>query len=563
MMVGYIRNYIIGFLIICLCFSFSIPAIAAPTVELNGNQLVLDVQPKIENGRTLVPLRTIFEALGANVSWDANTQTITAVRGATSLKLMIGETTAYKNGTAIVLDVCPKIINGRTLVPLRFVSEALGAMVTWEASTEKILIQSQKKEFDVLYDDFTQPLSNNWDLSSRKGDWAIEPGKGAYVSANGRYAGFLTFNLNEYMIPQSYTLESEIIMGERAESGFFIKGSKELSGKTYWSNWPPSVFISQSDNYTRIVGTDHSSYLPHDLESVRVNETERYEPGKCYKLKVVVAGKKVDIYVDGIYKSSTVFSDEGAKGALIGITSNRRVVDGKYVGGYIKSFKIINNDYKKSTQINQKQVFNVLYDDFNQPLSQNWDLSSRKRSWSVSPGKGAYISGEGQFMGFLTYNLQNYVIPKNYILESEVIMGKRGNLGVFFKGWKELEGDSSWDFFPPYVSISTTDSYSLIYGKSSYSYLDYQSVKVDKYIPGKNYKLKVVVTGKKVDVYVNGRHKFSTVLTDEGAQGVLVGIVADRKIYKGEYSGGYIKNFKIINNDYRKTIKSNGTVRDY
>lgn len=114
---------------------------AAPKVVLNGQGLKFEVPPTIENGRTLVPLRAIFEALGANIKWDDNTQTITATKPGTEIKLIIGGQT-YKNGQQISLDVPAKIINGRTLVPLRFVSEAMGCQVDWDGDTETITINA-------------------------------------------------------------------------------------------------------------------------------------------------------------------------------------------------------------------------------------------------------------------------------------------------------------------------------------------------------------------------------------------------------------------------------------
>ena len=91
-----------------------------------------DQQPIIENGRTLVPMRKIFETLGATVDWNGETQTITSTKGDTTIILTVGNKTAYKNGEAIELDVPAKIINGRTLVPVRFIAESLDITVEWD-----------------------------------------------------------------------------------------------------------------------------------------------------------------------------------------------------------------------------------------------------------------------------------------------------------------------------------------------------------------------------------------------------------------------------------------------
>ncbi|MEQ8200771.1 MAG: copper amine oxidase N-terminal domain-containing protein [Syntrophomonadaceae bacterium] len=115
---------------------------AAPSVQLDGKQLTFEVPPIIENGRTLVPLRAIFEAMGAQVSWDQLTNTATASKGDKTIVLQIGSPTATINGQIKRLDVPAKIVNGRTLAPLRFVGEAFGGTVGWDPSTYMITLIS-------------------------------------------------------------------------------------------------------------------------------------------------------------------------------------------------------------------------------------------------------------------------------------------------------------------------------------------------------------------------------------------------------------------------------------
>jgi len=137
-------------LLFVFCFALVLPVYATPKVILDNNYLTFDVPPQIESGRTLVPLRAIFEALGATVEWDASTQTVTATKDGTTVKLQIGSKIAYKNGSPVPLDVPGKIHNGRTLVPLRFVSEAMGASVEWKADTQTIIIKrKENSQVDV------------------------------------------------------------------------------------------------------------------------------------------------------------------------------------------------------------------------------------------------------------------------------------------------------------------------------------------------------------------------------------------------------------------------------
>jgi hypothetical protein len=110
-------------------------------VYIGGNKLTFDVDPFNANGRLLVPMRAIFEALGAVLdSWDPVTQTIRAHKGSVRIVLQVGNPTAYINDVPFPLDAPPVNIRGRVLVPLRFISEALRSGVTWDPVNRRVLI---------------------------------------------------------------------------------------------------------------------------------------------------------------------------------------------------------------------------------------------------------------------------------------------------------------------------------------------------------------------------------------------------------------------------------------
>jgi hypothetical protein len=115
----------------------------APTsasVTLNGQPLTTSVPPMVQNGRTLVPMRDIFEALGATVVWNPGDSSIVAQKDSTRVWLQIGNSTARVDNRNVWLDQAPIISNHSTLVPLRFVSEALGAQVAWDGSRRLVSI---------------------------------------------------------------------------------------------------------------------------------------------------------------------------------------------------------------------------------------------------------------------------------------------------------------------------------------------------------------------------------------------------------------------------------------
>lgn len=112
------------------------------TVFINGVEQNYSQPPIIDNGSTLVPLRGIFESLGATVNWNQKQKLVTATRGDTHISLKIGSKSPTVNGNVVPINVPGKIVNGATLVPLRFVSEALGADVKYEGATKTISITS-------------------------------------------------------------------------------------------------------------------------------------------------------------------------------------------------------------------------------------------------------------------------------------------------------------------------------------------------------------------------------------------------------------------------------------
>lgn len=103
------------------------------TVILDGEIVVFDIaQPALVNNRTMVPMRKIFEALGATVTWDNTTQTAKAQKGDMTVEITIGNNIMYSNGNAIEIDSPALLMRSRTYVPVRFVSNALGVKVEWD-----------------------------------------------------------------------------------------------------------------------------------------------------------------------------------------------------------------------------------------------------------------------------------------------------------------------------------------------------------------------------------------------------------------------------------------------
>ena len=146
------KKFITSVLILAavLSFSLGIGAFAAEetpvTVYVDGVQLSFDTEPVIENGRTLVPMRAIFEALGAKVDWTDQTKTAHAETNGITIDITAGSNVLYKNGRPIELDGGAKITDSRMLVPARAVSEGLDVYVDWHANARRVVIVSSNAE---------------------------------------------------------------------------------------------------------------------------------------------------------------------------------------------------------------------------------------------------------------------------------------------------------------------------------------------------------------------------------------------------------------------------------
>ncbi len=119
---------------------------SAVNLQLDGQIVQTDVAPIIENGRTLVPYRALLESMGAEVSWEQSADMATAILGNHRVQVTIDRTTAFVNGMTKEMDVPPRIINGRTMIPLRFVLENLNCQVVWDENTRTVSIASPKTE---------------------------------------------------------------------------------------------------------------------------------------------------------------------------------------------------------------------------------------------------------------------------------------------------------------------------------------------------------------------------------------------------------------------------------
>jgi hypothetical protein len=138
----YMRHFLLTFLMASL-----LPMAAAQgkiNVNVNGTLIDYDrVQPQVIGDRVMVPLRGVLERLGAEVHWDDAARLVTARRGTTVITLGIGESYGTVDNQIVRLDVPAQLVRGRTLVPLRYLAEGLGAYVFWDAERRTVVVTTK------------------------------------------------------------------------------------------------------------------------------------------------------------------------------------------------------------------------------------------------------------------------------------------------------------------------------------------------------------------------------------------------------------------------------------
>lgn len=190
-----------GFKLAAIAASIAIPALGlsqAISVIVNGEAVAFSgVGPQEINGRVLVPLRAIMEKLGAYVGYDVATRTVTANKSGIDLMLRLGDQDATLNGRTVHLDVPAQEIRGNTMVPLRFVGEALGANVTWDAPSATVNIATSDVSVDT--NQYSPPTQTGRDVRIRSFDLdqhgTIRNGQEIRFTLMGTPGGQATFSI--------------------------------------------------------------------------------------------------------------------------------------------------------------------------------------------------------------------------------------------------------------------------------------------------------------------------------------------------------------------------------
>ncbi|MBQ7986375.1 MAG: DUF4375 domain-containing protein [Clostridia bacterium] len=204
-------------------FSVQIFAKNEITILLDGQELLFDVPPQAIDNRIMVPMRKIFESMGAVVEWDGSTQAITAIKGDTIVIMQIDNEVINVSGKDIVLDVPPQAVNSRTLVPARAVAESLNAKVDWDGDTQTVIIKYKTLQSE----DNDMKINEIWNIEEKE-DFVIEMTQ--YIAEKCEYGDKMEIlNEEQRVLYIIQLLEMEVNNGGFAQ--FFFNSSGEFANE--------------------------------------------------------------------------------------------------------------------------------------------------------------------------------------------------------------------------------------------------------------------------------------------------------------------------------------------
>ncbi len=284
-------------------------------VILDGEQLVFDVKPQIIQGRTLVPMRAIFEAFGLTVNWDEINNVAEGTTTGTSISFTIGSNIAIVNGEEKTLDVSAKIIEERTMIPLRFLSENMGYHVVWVGNSNLILL-SRDDIIEWRYEGYetVEPYKEYESKYINGEKTAITRYNGinhevkfvTLFSADGR----LVPNVPEFNIPHYGT-------------GWYLQSP--YAGKTYWID------------IDKVIGT--------------YGKTEFYEPGSFASIESSLlkesesTGNYIKVKVDEHFFDLDVWNKMGIhSNSVLSAILDKKSLDGTVINNSDTIFKVTIND---------------------------------------------------------------------------------------------------------------------------------------------------------------------------------------------------------------------------
>ncbi|WP_152395297.1 copper amine oxidase N-terminal domain-containing protein [Paenibacillus guangzhouensis] len=337
--------------------------LAAPSnsisIYIDGNQLYTDQPPVTIGGRTLLPLRAIFEGLSASVEWNERTKVVTAKRDDTTVVLKLGSKTATVNGQTVALDVPAQSVKNRTMVPVRFVSEAMGEEVDWNPSSKAVNIKTSTggvsavpyvsaringqngdgRDIEVSFSKVSK--ESNVDhyrvmlVKSEKSNYFTTSTAQSVSSRN--YTTVLGTGGDQYISLTSQTLDvdGDLIRANQSYVAYVLTVSK--SNQYALSSGSQKVTVTAStpvSSVTNVKASDVSDY--GDGRDLYVSFTKPDNEANIANYRVLVVKTK-DAYkfdltaANAVSSQNSTLVDKSGKNVSTTLSSNARDTSGEYI----------------------------------------------------------------------------------------------------------------------------------------------------------------------------------------------------------------------------------------
>jgi len=317
-------------------------------VSFNNN-----MGPRSVNGRVLVPLRGVFEQMGAYVQWNPATRDVTANRGDSDVRLHIGDRVATVDGRQVTLDVPAMIINGATMVPIRFLSESLGAEVRWRSAERLVMIDTngagRAQGIDNTNTNTGTPAGYWRDRQGRlrdaQGRWQDANGvwrapRGRWQDQNGNWRG--TENARAMTISSDTVIPVTLdttLSSETSRNGDRFTATVRSSGNDYYGQLPMGSRLEGRVVTARARSGNNPGILELDFQRLRLPN------GRA----VAIDGDLVNLEANGIVREENgriratgqardqrvVYAGVGAgAGLLVGLLT-KKPLESSVIGGVL------------------------------------------------------------------------------------------------------------------------------------------------------------------------------------------------------------------------------------
>lgn len=255
-------------------------------VTYDGQTIDLDAAPEIINDRVMVPMRAIFEAFGAKVKWDGESKTITSKKKSKTITMTIDSCDMTKNDETYTFDTAPVIENGRTLVPVRAISDLLGLNAEWDEGSRTVKITTPADEEDNSWEKNTGTI--DLDSMSVTGDGVSVSGKVITIALGGDFT----------------------VTGECADGQIVIdtedKAKLRLSGMSLTNTDGAAIYIKNADKAYITVSKDSENSVSDGAEYASGDENEKAAITSRDNLEIKGNGS---LTVNGSYNNGIDCSD--------------------------------------------------------------------------------------------------------------------------------------------------------------------------------------------------------------------------------------------------------------